>query len=182
MGDVFGNKMFARPFSSDPRCLLKIARTHTPRAITLADGTELQSGELVVATHLWNEHLPARSNPGLTPGLALLQGSRESLRELARFLQTRPELDRVRAIYGEVGFLSDARLPQAQRIADRLGFDLVPGERPGWNPLRSAFWRNIESWWYLRRFNPASLERTGFGNLRRCEVWMSREQLLSRYG
>jgi hypothetical protein len=135
----------------------------------------------VLQTHLWNEHLP-RAGAGLTPGRALLRDFRASLAELARFLEARPELDGVRAIYGEVGFFPEARLPQARRIAAALGYDLVVGERPGWNPTRAAFWRNVNSWRLLRAFNPASLERTGFGRMRRCEVWMSRERLRALYG
>jgi hypothetical protein len=168
----------SRGYSADPRCLLRIARARSPRALTLTDGTRLDAGELVVGTHLWNEHLP-REGASLAPGLALMRGS---LQELARFLQAQPELSDARAIYGEMGFLPDARLPQARRIAERLGFELVPGERPGWNPLSRAFWRNAVSWWYLRKFNPAGLRQTGFGRMRRCEAWMSRDQLLARYG
>jgi hypothetical protein len=169
-------------FSTDPRCLLRIVHGQSPRALVLADGARIAAGDVVLKAHLWNEHLPSPSDEGLTRGFFLLRDGQTSLQQLARFLESRPDLDEVRAIYGEVGFLSDDRLPQARRIAARLGFELIAGERPGWNPFQTAFWRNIESWRLLRRFNPAGLERTGFAQLRRCEAWLSREQLLARYG
>lgn len=178
MGDT---KVNSFRFSGDPRCLLRIKHGRNAWPVVLADGTIVGPGEAVLTMHLWNEHLPARSD-ALAPGLALLRDGETTLRQLVRFLESRPDLDQVRAIHGEIGFLSDARLPQAQRIASRLGFQLVPGERPGWNPLRRSFWRNVESWRLLRRFNPESLERSGFGHLRRCEAWMSREYLRAEYG
>ena len=165
-------------FSTNPRCLLKITPARSPRAVTLADGTRLAAGDPVVGTHLWNAHLP-----GERAGLAsILAQMNDSLRELARHLQAQPDLGDARALYGEMGFFPEERLPLARQIAERLGFELVPGERPGWNPVRRAFWRNAVSWWLLRRCNPAWLREIGFGRMRRVEAWMSREQLLARYG
>jgi hypothetical protein len=175
-------KELARSFSDDPRSLLKIDRRPSPRAVTLADGTELAPGDPLVTTHLWNEHLPLRADAGLATGLELLRDGRSSLRELARHVAADPELAGARAIYGEMGFVADEQMDQARRIVGELGFELVPGERPGWNPLRDAFWRNVVSWWYLKRFNPARLRRLEFGRMRRCEMWMSLDTLFARYG
>ena len=165
-------------FTDNPRCLLRIATARSPRAVTLADGTRLEAGDPVVGAHLWNAHLP-----GERAGLAsILAQMGESLRELAHHLQAQPDLGDARALYGELGFFPEERLPLAQQLMARLGFELVPRERPGWNPFRRAFWRNVQSWRLLRRFNPAQLDAVGFGRMRRCEAWMSREQLLARYG
>lgn len=169
----------SRVFTPDPRCLLKISEAVSPRALTLADGTRLRAGERVVGAHLWNEHLPSRAEMGLATQLTRM---RTSLRALAHEVEARPDLHGSRAVYGEIGFVPEARLREAQRAASRLGFELHVGEQPRWNPLRRAFWQNAVSWWFLRRFNPARLDQVGFGQMRRCEVWMSREQLLARYG
>jgi hypothetical protein len=163
----------------NPQSLLHFAPSRAPREITLADGTQVGRGELVAQAHFWNEHLPRSQGAEIATGLAKLRGS---LHQLARSVQEKPDLSEVRAIYGEVGFLPEARLPQFRRILEGLGFELIPGERPGWNPCRRAFWRNAVSWWYLRTFNMAASQRTHLRQVRRCEAWISREQLLARYG
>jgi len=179
MMGLFNEKMTAIAFSSDARCLLKITRSLSPREVNFADGTRLLQGDSVVATHLWNDHLPSPGTAGLSSHVSQLRGS---LAELASYLQTEPELIEARAIYAEMGFLPDDRLHQARRVARQLGFDFRIGEQPRWNPLRRAFWRNTLSWWFLRKHNPAVLKHNSFGRMRRCEVWMSRSELLSRYG
>ena len=160
-------------------CLLHFAPCATPRGLTLADGTRVARGEVVAETHLWNEHLPRSTGDELTTGLASMRGS---LHQLASSMQTHPDLEAVRAIHGEMGLVTESRLPQLRRIMEGLGFELIPGERPGWNPCRRAFWRNAVSWWYLRKYNGAAAKHLHLGHVRRCEVWMSREQLLARYG
>jgi hypothetical protein len=163
----------------NPRCLMHIVGGHAPRAVRLADGTTVDKGEAIAQMHFWNEHLP-RSTGGVTS--AVLAVTRESLEELASRMQQMPNFREARAIYGEMGFLPESRLPQFQRILEGLGLELVPGDRPGLNPFCRAFWRNTVSWWYLRKFNVAASKQLRVQQIRRCEVWISREQLLARYG
>jgi len=163
----------------NPKSLIHFARSQAPRTLSLADGTRVAGGELVAEAHLWNEHLPRSNGRELSTGLAMM---RLSLRQLARSVQNQPGLEEVRAIYGEMGLLSETRLPQLRRIMNELGFELIPGERPGWNPFRRAFWRNVLSWYYLRKFNSTASKQIRLRQVRRCEVWISREQLLAKYG
>lgn len=163
----------------NPQSLLHFAPRRAPRAITLADGTRVDRGEFVAEAHFWNEHLPRSKGAELSAGLAMMRGS---LQQLARSIQDQPNLGEVRAVFGEVGFLPEARLPQFRRILEGLGFEMVSGERPGWNPFHRAFWRNAVSWWYLHKFNTAASKQTRLRQVRRCEAWISREQLLARYG
>jgi hypothetical protein len=160
-------------------CLLHFAPCATPRGLTLADGTRVAPGEVVAEAHLWNEHLPRSTGGELATGMARMRGS---LQQLAGAVQAHPDLEAVRAIYGEMGLVPETRLPQLRRILNELGFELIPGERPGWNLCRRAFWRNAVSWWYLRKYNASAAQQLRLRQVRRCEVWMSRDQLLARYG
>jgi hypothetical protein len=163
----------------DPRCLLRAVGRQSPRAITLADGAQVNQGDLVAETHLVNEHLPRHTGAEPAAGWPMM---RLSLSELARRIEAESDLAGARALYGEIGFLPDDRLPQFDRILRGLGFELVPGERPGLNPLRRAFWRNVLSLGYLLRFNARAARPAGFRAVRRCQAWMSRDALLDRYG
>lgn len=171
-------------FSSDPRCYLRAARLRCPRDLVLSDGAHLRIGDPLLALHLWNERLAgaAQASAPLGWGMVLARGSAFSLQELARFLTLHREFDNVRGLYGEMGFIDQARIEQARRIAGKLGFDLIEREQPGWNVFQRAFWENVFSWWMMWAFNAGSRADKSFAQLRRCELWMSRARLIERYG
>jgi hypothetical protein len=60
---------------------------------------------------------------------------RQRLALLARGWRTASlrEFDDVRAMYVDFGFVQDDRMEQLSRLVTRLGFDLIPRERPGWD-------------------------------------------------
>jgi hypothetical protein len=168
-------------FTSDPQCIMRLSHSRSPRDLVLSDDTRIGKGDALLALHFRNERLAAvlRQDATLETGVVLVQGMRHSLRLLARYVQAQHELDAVRALYGDFGFVRDERGEQLQRMLSRLGFDLVAGERPGWDARRRAFWDNLYSWWMIWTFNPASLRRKSFAHMRRNEVWMSRAKLMA---
>lgn len=170
-------------FTSDPACILRLSRSRSPRDVTLTDGTRIQKGDALLVLHFRNEQLAAalRGDVSLAWGLLFARGASHSLRLLAEFLPTERDLDDVRAIYADFGFLQDDRMEQTRRLTTRLGFDFIPRERAGWDARQRAFWDNIFSWWLMWTFNPASLAGKSFTRIRRAELWMTRARLLEKY-
>lgn len=170
-------------FTEAPECLLRIARTTSPRSITLSDGVNLRAGEPVISIHLWNERIPPLAQDGsdFRWGIEFASRIRASLQLLAHYLETHREYNDARVLYGEAGFFESERAEQITRVLARLGFDVIPLARPGWNFLRGAFWANLFSWWLMATFNPVSAAGKSFSHLRRYELWMSRARLSEKY-
>lgn len=167
-------------FTTDPRCIFRLSRSRSPRDVTLSDGVCIHKGDPLLVLHFRNEQLAAAlgQDATLQTGLVLLRGLRHSLRLLADYLQRPDAPDEVRALYAEFGFVQSERAEQLQRMVSRVGFDFIPGERPGWNLTRRAFWDEVYSWWMMWTFNPASLKGKSFAHMRRNEIWMSRARLM----
>ncbi len=168
-------------FTSDPQCILRVSFSRSPRDLVLSDGTCIFKGDTLLALHFRNEQLAAvlRQDATLETGVVLVRGARHSLRLLAGYIHAQRELDAVRAVHANFGFVEDERGEQMQRMIRRLGFDPVAGERPNWDFRRRAFWDNLYSWWMMWTFNPASLKRKSFTHIRRNELWMSRARLMT---
>jgi hypothetical protein len=171
-------------FTADPRAIVRLARSVSPRAVSLSDGARIPKGAALLVLHFRNEHLSLLlgGDASLETGLVFVRGARHTLRLLAEFLRAHREFDDVQALYGEFGFVQEARVEQVARMSARLGLDCVPCEKPGWDPRRFTFWENVYSWWMMWTYNPASLAGKSFGAMRRCEIWMSRARLTDRYG
>lgn len=169
-------------FSDAPGCILRIARTTSPRSISLSDGVRLLPGDPLIGLHLWNERVPraSRGKADLQWGLEFTRSIHASLQILARYLEAHREYQAL-ALYGEAGFIEGERAEQVSRVLARLGFDVIPLAQPGWNLLSVAFWANLFSWWLMATFNPVSLEGKTFAHLRRYQLWMSRARLREKY-
>ncbi len=170
-----------RPFTEDSGCLLRISFGPSPRDIRLRDGTSVRRGDPILHLHLWNERLlrlPGRDD-SLGWGRSLMRRAAHSLRLLARSVRSRREAEVV-ALRGELGFVTQVR--SIRPALERLGFDVVLKEAPGWRVWRRAFWDNVYSYLLLWTFGRQSLRGKRLGELRRVEVWMSRARLLERFG
>lgn len=167
-------------FTTDPDCLLRIARATAPREIALNDRTCVHAGEPIALLHFWNEHIPPFPPGG--PDLAWAKAFRHrmnfSLRALSRYLAEDRSWDDVHAIHGCVNFGNRQRRWQIQLAAARFGFELVPVEVPcGLHEMGE----DILIWCFARAFNPAALRRHVLWR-DRTELWISRDRLASRYG
>jgi hypothetical protein len=169
-------------YTDDPACVFRVGLGPARQPMHLADGTDIAAGEPVGSLHLWNEHLPPYAHGG--PDLAWASDMR---RRVFRSLQLLAEaIDREPAWLGVRAFRGDATLSrrlgeiQIRRLAERHGFERVPSPCSMLRQLH--FLGNCFNAWALTlAFNPAALERQGF--LRgRCEVWISRDGLVDRYG
>ncbi len=170
-----------REFTDDPRCLLRIGFGEARHPVQLSDGTFIRTGETVGDLHFWNEHLPRF--PPLGPDLrwakTVEDRARHSLETLARHVAQDPCWADIQAFRGNIALSRmRARLRQMRRVADRYGFEVK--DDPAMGPLR-ALGEDMVIWALTRAFNPVAGRRQGFLRQRR-EVWISRRQLLARYG
>lgn len=166
-------------FTGDPDCLLRISRMAAPRALTLSGGA-VRQGDAVLEVHLWNEHLPRIPEGGAGASWANLfkRRMRHSLALLARHIAQRPEYRDIVAITAAPPFASRLGPLAVARVAEHLGWEVVPPRRVG--AIRARL-DGFLMWLLVWTFNPAGLRGRGIGH-RRIEIWMSRARLLERYG
>ncbi|MBX5455269.1 MAG: MFS transporter [Thermogemmatispora sp.] len=146
----------------------RLTRYHGRRPLVLPDGTRIDHGDRLMELHFANRRLrdaALRSSPW-----ELLRMMRADLRALAAWLQT-PACAEVRAVYG-VTLLGQA--------APRLGFSLRERPRNLWSRADRIFMTGL-----LLLYHPQGRARlargTTYGRYP-TEVWMSRSELLRRYG
>src|SRR5207237_7483008 len=119
-------------FTSDPSCILRIRVGRLDRDITLADGTSGHAGERFVDLHLWNEQVPAMPKEGASIAWARQMHVcfQQSLRQLARYLAVRPDLEDACLVRCTLMFAGPERDSQMIRLLGRYGFEPVPGDSP----------------------------------------------------
>lgn len=172
-------------FSSDPECVLRVSRSHSPRSRSFADGTVVNPGDLVMELHWWNERIPRKVAEGanLSSGLYLYRAACHSLQALAHHLDATPGLEGVVALYGQMSILSEASCLQYARMLARVGFelDLLPAAK---HPLEKAvrLMKHMHMWGLTRAFNPLNLRGKRLYTATRAEAWISRACLMKRYG
>jgi hypothetical protein len=172
-----------REFSDRPRCLLRIAIRRADASLRLADGYEVARGDEIVELHLWNEHLSSLSprGSGLGAAAVLRRQIDSSLSELSGHIESEPSLAGITALRARTALVPRKRLQKLLRIASAYGFDSVTSDAP--DPLVTRLHdvcENFLIWALAWTFNPNALRRNGL--LRsRCELWISRGALMSRY-
>lgn len=168
-------------FCDDHDCILRLQVARASHPLRL-DSHVVDAGELVLALHLWNEHIPPLppTGPDLAWAVQAQHLLTSSLRAVARQLRHDPRLAGVHAVGGVTVLLSPVEHPGGVRLMQRLGFAVMPYHSP--LGRFGEFWENFYSWWIMWTFNTVSLRRRRLVHLRRAEVWMSVDEFLSRYG
>lgn len=168
-------------FCDDPKCLIRLRNISISHPLHLPD-TTIPPGSPGLELHLWNEHIPPLPPQG--PNMAWANQFRRmlihSLRALARHIQNHPELADVRAVGGVTALFSPESPSGGVRLMHRLGFSIFPYHHPLGN--FGEFWENFYAWMLIWSFNRPSLQGRRLLQLRRSEIWMSKEGLLHRYG
>jgi hypothetical protein len=110
-----------------PNCLFRIQVITSCDDLVLSGGVRVRSGDRLINLHVWNEQFPAF--PASGPTLAWAQRFNRtfdiSLRELAHFLEMRPDLDDVKAICANMAFAPMKRSAQLTRYVSRFGFERI---------------------------------------------------------
>jgi hypothetical protein len=171
-------------YTRHPACVFRLDINRAVKPLVLRDGTRVHPGQRVARLHFWNEQVPAIPKSGATIGWArqLQRAIAISLRELAIFFASRPELADVVVVYGEVPSGTSAQREQVARIMAHYGFEaIVEPEHLSVGERLHRFGENILISMILLAHNPGALH---FDTLNRVRVpiHMSRRILESKFG
>lgn len=168
-------------FCAESHCLLRARRTTTPHAVMLPTGV-VPAGAPMVELHLWNEHIPPLPPEGPTIAWAIQVRRRliRSFQELARQLPRDPRLAGAQIIGGVTVLPLAGVHGSGIKLFEQLGFVIQPYHSP--LGRFGEFWQNLYLWAIMWAFNEPTLARRSLLSLRRCEVWMTIEELVRRYG
>ena len=137
----------------------------------------------MVELHLWNERIPAvpAKGPSLAWGRQFNRCFAESLRELARFLMTKPELGNITIIRANMSLGSKAQSASLYGIVSRHGFEVFPDEVGLSLPVHARrFGENILYWLLTLVSNPAAARLNKFWRTRSW-IYLSRRVLERKY-
>ena len=168
-------------FCEDEDCIFRLRGTTAGEAPALVDAG-LPADARVLELHFWNEHLPELPVGG--PDLAWANRARRaavsSLKKLAAYIQNEPDLQDITMLFGVTVLFDAGGTSGAERYITRLGFSCAPhGASLG---RVARFWENVHTWLIMRTFNKATLRARRPLSLPRTLAWMSRDELLGRYG
>ena len=169
-------------FTAHPDCLFRLQVDRTEHGLRLSDGTCAGPGDPILRLHLWNEHIPSMGQQGPTVAWArhVSRAMHTSLRELARYLAQRPDLDDISVICGDMRVGTARQTEQLARIVERYGFE---APRPGaGHPGRMR--RSVDAIFILMLVlvtNPTALRRAVLRYFNQ-RIVLSRATLEERYG
>src|ERR1700758_4293014 len=105
-------------YSHKPDCILRAQLGRLTTDVLLSDGTFGRSGDRGIVLHFWNDQIPVKPVAGysLAWGCRFNRSVAKSLRGLAQFLMSRPQLSDINIIRAMTN------LDSLQRIAARHGF------------------------------------------------------------
>jgi hypothetical protein len=108
-------------YSHKPDCIFRVQLGRLYGEVVLSDGTFGRAGDRVIDLHLWNDQIPATPIVGhsLAWGCRFNRSFAESLRELARFLMSEPELQDINIVRANM------TLDSLHHIAARHGFETI---------------------------------------------------------
>lgn len=171
-------------YSQSRDCLFRIEIAAADCDLTLSDGVQLRRGDRMIKLHIWNEQFPRFPEAGPTLGWArrVDRAFDLSLRELAHYLEARPDLDDVRALCGNMAFCPTRRSMQLKRYVARFGFEpVVPSEQRSLRQQMHLFGENFLISMMVLARNAAALHVDTLWRDRTL-VLLSRRLLQRRYG
>jgi hypothetical protein len=171
-------------YTVHPSCIFRLGIARSRRALTLRDGTRLQAGDRVVELHFWNEHIPP-----IPPNGTTIRWAREaqkaiaiSLRQLAHYLSSQPELSAINVICADVPSGTKAQSQQVARIMSHFGFEaFTEHERLSISERVHRFGENILISLIVLAQNAAALRFDTLSRVR-VPIYLSRRTLEQRFG
>jgi hypothetical protein len=171
-------------YSSHPSCVFRVGVARSRRTLVLRDGTRLGAGQRMIELHFWNEHIPPVTQNGATIRWArqMQKSISTSLRELTRYLSSRPDLRDISVICGNVPSATRAQWRQIEYIMGYYGFETVMESEP--LPLRERVHRlgeNILISLTIFAKNAAALRLDTLMRVR-VPIYLSRRNLEEKFG
>jgi len=171
-------------YSAHRSCIFRLGIARSRRELTLCDGTHLQPGDRVVQLHFWNEHMPLvpPNGPTIRWARGVQQNAITSLRELAFYLASRPDLRDINVICADAPFGTLAQSRQVARMMEYFGFEaFTPHEPLSVGERIHRFGENILISLTVFAQNAAALR---LDTLRRVRVpiYLSRRTLDEKFG
>lgn len=119
-------------YSAHPSCVFRLEIGRAGRQLNMRDGTQIRAGQRIVHLHFWNEHIPPmpQNGPTIRWASTLQKSIAISLRELARFLASRPDLRDISVICGDVPSGTKAQSRQVAHIMAYYGFETRNDDEP----------------------------------------------------
>lgn len=171
-------------YSNHPDCLFRMHIGNLDRNIRLLDGTCLAEGSRIAILHVWNEQIPQfpKKGPNLQWARSLSRKLSFSMRELARYLESRPDLADIEAVRAEMALGPPEQTPTIIQLSARYGFE--PVAQPSVRRRGGALHRmgeNILITMLVLARNPSAW---GWDDLARdrAEVFISRSKLRALHG
>jgi hypothetical protein len=171
-------------YTKSPQCLFRIQLVTSNDSYVLSDGTCIHRGDRIANLHVWNEQFPcfAGNGPTLAWARRVNQAFEVSLRELARFLDDRSDLDDVIAVCANMSFEPIERSAQLTRFVGRFGFErIAAASSRSFRQQIHWFGENILISMMVLARNAAAL-RADTLRRDRTVVFLSRRELRRRYG
>jgi hypothetical protein len=171
-------------YTADPACVFRLQISRCDRDRALRDGTRLQSGQRFAQLHYWNEHMPPipRGGPTIAWGRELHRRIQVSLAELARYLESRPDLGDIQVVFGDVPSGVQEKFGQIGRIMAHYGFEVIP------EPHGLTFAQRLHRWGenmlislIVFAQNAGALHRNTLRRVR-VPIYLSRRALEKHFG
>lgn len=168
-------------YSADDRCLFRIQRARAETRLTLSDGTTIAQGDPILDLHFWNEHMPAmaRSGPTIAWARQIERAFDLSLRDLARYLASDPQVHDVIAIRADLRLGAAAYNAKLARITTHFGFEAARTERDSASMLH-RFGESILIFLLLLASNPGAIRLPALSREHKL-AYLSRAALERRY-
>lgn len=171
-------------YTSHPSCVFRLDIARSRRQVALRDGTRLRAGQRIARLHLWSEHIPPIAPNGATIGWArqMRQSMVTSLRELAHYLSSRPELRDIAVICADAPSGTQAQSQQLARIMAYYGFEVIAeNDRLLIRERIHRFGENILISLIVFAHNPSALRLDSLRRVR-VPIFISRRALEERFG
>ncbi len=171
-------------YSSHPSCVFRLGVARARQTLVLRDGTRLRAGQRMIELHFWNEHIPPVPPNGATIRWArqMQTGISTSLRELARYLSSRPDLRDISVICGHVPSATRAQWRQIEHIMGYYGFETVmESERLSLHERIHRLGENILISLTIFAQNAAALRLDTLMRVR-IPIYLSRRDLERKFG
>ena len=169
-------------FETDIKGLLRIELSHAAHIVALSDRVRVERSAPIMDLHFWNEHLPAFPSEAENFDWAsrVEQQIQTSLHRLVLYIRAHPDLDKVQALRVRLSVAKKGPPSVLGRLLMEAGFEPIESPTPRilwFMPILEGIWVWLLTWTY----NPRGLIDWRFKRTRR-EFWISRLQVLARYG